>query len=469
MRPLIATALLLLSTAAAASGNDVRSRLDAYLTAAHRAEPLSGVVLVAHEGRVLYTRTFGDADPEWPQPHVVEGRFRIASITKPFTAVLTLRLVQAGKLRLDAPISEYLPEYRQDVGSRVTVEHLLNHTSGIPDYVNLPGFWLEELPRRHTREELITKWMSRDLAFEPGTQARYNSTGFYLLGVIAERVTGKPYGEALREWVLAPAGLKETGYDAPGTMLQRRVRGYVRTVTGLVPAPYSDITNVEASGGMYSTAMDLWRFDRALMSGTLLSKELSFGLGWYVGERELAPGVRIPVHEHGGNIPGFRTYVSSSPAEGGFIALLFNDGDGAYSETTRRLTRDLARIVRGLPVETPRPGFARTLTKVVLEQGVAAARARLPELTRTLPLTSPGDLNNLGYGLLREGRLPEALFLLRLNVERFPQDANAYDSLGEACLVAKDLACARENYARALEMDPKNDTARQVLERLKTR
>jgi CubicO group peptidase (beta-lactamase class C family) len=125
-----------------------------------------------------HTRAFGDADPEWPQPHVVDGRFRIASITKPFTAVLTLRLVQAGKLRLDAPLSEYLPEYRKDVGARVTVEQLLNHTSGIPDFANLPGFWVEELPRPHTREELVTRWMSRDLEFEPGSRARYNSTGF---------------------------------------------------------------------------------------------------------------------------------------------------------------------------------------------------------------------------------------------------------------------------------------------------
>jgi CubicO group peptidase (beta-lactamase class C family) len=487
MRALLATFLVFLSTAAAASGRDLRSRLDAYLTAAHRAEPLSGVVLIAHEGRVVYTRTFGDADPEWPQPHVVDGRFRIASITKPFTSVLTLRLVQAGKLRLEAPISEYLPEYRKDVGTRVTVEQLLNHTSGIPDFANLPGFWREELPRPHTREELLKGWLSRDLEFEPGTKAKYNSTGFYLLGLIAERVTGKPYGEALREWVLAPAGLKDTGYDAPGTMIQRRVRGYMRTPTGrLEPAPYMHMGNVEASGGMYSTVMDLWRFDRALASGTLLNKELqarmfkayapdtfgkelSFGLGWYVGERELGPDVRVAVHEHGGNAPGFRAYVSRSPADGGFIALLFNDGDGSYSESTRRLTRDLMRIVRGMAVEEPRPGFARALTKVLLEQGVDAARARLPELTRTLPLTSPRDLNNIGYGLLMEGRLPESLFLFRLNIERFPQDANAYDSLGEACLVAKDLTCARENYARALELDPKNDNARQVLERLKTK
>lgn len=126
------------------------------------------------------------------------------------------------------------------------------------------------------------------------------------------------------------------------------------------------------------------------------------------------------------------------------------------------------RIVRGLPVEAPQPGFARALTKVLLEQGVEAARTRLPVLTRTHPLTSPRDLNDIGYGFLLEGRLPEALFLLRLNIERFPRDANAHDSLGEACLVAKDLECARENYTRALEMDPKNDDARQVLERLKT-
>jgi CubicO group peptidase (beta-lactamase class C family) len=415
----------------------------------------------------------------------LDGRFRIASITKPFTSVLAVRLAQAGRLRLEAPLSEYLPEYRKDIGARVTVQHLLNHTSGIPDFANLPGFWLEELPKPHTTDELLKNWLSRDLQFEPGSRGTYNSTGFFLLGLIIERVTGKPYGEALREWVLAPAGMRESGYDEPGPLVPQRVPGFVRGPFGLRRPPYGHMPNVYSSGGMYSTAMDLWRFDRALAGDALLSPEwkrrmftgyanddfgkvLQFGLGWYVGQRELAPGRRVAVHEHGGNTPGFRSLVVRMPEEGHFLALLMNEGDGSYNKVSQRISNGVMRVLFDLPVELPKASLGHRLSESLRAVGVEGTRAALPGLReQSPPADGPNELNNLGYAYLQAGRIPEALFLLRLNIALFPEDANSYDSLGEICLAAKDLACAKENYERALSMDPRNDNARKVLEGLK--
>lgn len=457
------------------------------MAAFHAADQFNGVVLVAEHGQVTYAEAFGVADHKWQRPQDVAGRFRIASITKPFTAVLAVRLAQAGLLRLEAPLSEYLPEYRADVGSRVTVQQLLNHTSGIPDFANLPGFWLEELPKPHSREELLKTWMSRDLEFEPGSRAVYNSTGFYLLGLIAERVTGKPYGEALREWVLAPAGLEESGYDEPGKLVPLRVPGYVRGLFGVGHPPYVHTPNVAASGGMYSTAWDLWRFDRALAGDALLSPEwkqrmfspyanddrgkvLQFGLGWYVGQRELEPGRRVTVHEHGGNTPGFRSLVVRMPEQGHFLVLLMNEGDGRFSKLPERISTGVMRVLFDLPVEQPRPQLATRLSESLRTRGVEATRAALSEIRAgCAPPEGPPELNNLGYDYYLAGRREESLFLLRLNIELFPEDANAYDSLGEVCLAAKDLACARENYARAASMDPTNANARKVLEQLKDR
>lgn len=298
------------------------ARIDSLVRAFHAAGRFSGAVLVGEGGRVLYEGGAGEADREWHLPNGPAVRYRIASTTKQFTAALVLRLWEEGRLELDAPVAAYLPEYPRPQGDRVTLHHLLTHSSGIPNYVGLPGFYDTIGRREHTPAQLVALTSSLPLEFEPGTRWKYSNSGYVLLGLVVERVTGKPYEEALREQVLAPLGLDDTGFDRAGTVLERRAAGYLPDGRGgYANAPFLDPSTVYSAGMLYSTVRDLFRWDRALREGRVFRRPATaarmftghvetgvplgrYGYGVFVGEGTFA-GRRVGVVQHGGTIPGF--------------------------------------------------------------------------------------------------------------------------------------------------------------------
>ncbi len=151
----------------------------------------NGTVLVARNGRVIYQAAFGFANLEWNVANDLRTKFEIGSMTKQFTALLTLQSVHEGKISLAGHISDYLPYYRQDTGTRVTIAELLDHTSGIPNFLSLPGFLTgPESRMRHTVQEFATRFCSGDLQFAPGTRFEYSNSGYFLLGAILEQVSG---------------------------------------------------------------------------------------------------------------------------------------------------------------------------------------------------------------------------------------------------------------------------------------
>src|SRR5512146_392909 len=230
------TALILVLVATALATDDTSAKLDKLLNAYHDAGLLNGVVLVADHGKVIYQKGFGYANFEWQVPNAPDTKFRIGSVTKPFTAILVLQQVEAGKIRLDAPVNEYLPEYRADTGAKVTIRHLLTHTSGKPTY-KAPQILEQTSPIG--RPELVKKWCSGDLEFEPGTSWGYNNCGYLLLGMILERRTGKPYADLLRERILIPVGMNDSGVDASQLFLTKHAYAYEWSpLAGLRPGPY---------------------------------------------------------------------------------------------------------------------------------------------------------------------------------------------------------------------------------------
>lgn len=459
------------------------ARIGALMSAYHQQGWFDGSVLVARSGEVVYRGAFGLASREWGVPATVDARYRIASITKTFTAVVVLKLVEQGKLRLDTKLSEVLTDYRKDTGDKVTIHHLLCHTSGIPDYVNMPRFWFDFLGSRIPRAELVKSWMSRDLEFAPGASSRYNSSAYFLLGMVIEKVTGRPYEEVLHDLVLAPAGMTRSGYDTPGRIVDRMASGYVETPFGLERAPHVEIGNVFSGGGMYSTVDDLYLWDRALASDRLLSpatremmlkayapettrKELAFGYGFFVGERKVGSR-RVRIAEHGGNLPGYRSMLTRMLDDGHAIVLLENEGSGSLVEDPYVIIGQLMNILYGEPVVMPRPRYVPAFSRLVMERGVKEAVARLPELEPSWePLAGPNDLNNLGYAYMQRGKVDEAVEIMKLNIRKYPDDANSYDTLGEVYMVKGDKARAVESYRRSLAMDPSNKNAVEMLKRL---
>ncbi len=469
----LALAIAVLAVSVAPSAQDLAPQIDAFLTAAHKAGRFDGTVVVADGGEVIYERGFGEADRSWGIPNAPNTRFRIASLTKQFTAALVLQLVEAGEIALDAPVTHYLPDYPAAQGDRVTVHHLLSHTSGIPEHLGLPGF--DDMKRRpFAPDSFLAVFSGLPLDFEPGSQFRYSNSNYYLLGVIIEHVTGQPFAAALRERLLAPLGLEDTGYDDGATVIDRLARGYTRVGAGYEHAAYFDPSVPYAAGMMYSTARDLVTWTQALHRGvpferaetlermtTPVLSDYAYGLG--ISMLPLGPS---PVRAigHSGGIFGFSTFLLHFPDEDRTVAVLANT-----EESTQPIAFDLARILYGQPVEPPTRPVGQVVAAVLDAEGIDAAIARYREIRASEAEAydlGEDQLNALGYLTLGRGDVEAAIHLFELNVEMYPESWNPYDSLGEAYLAAGDRERAAASYQRALVLNPTSESTRAALEGL---
>jgi CubicO group peptidase (beta-lactamase class C family) len=460
---------ILLLPSATAVAEDKAAAIDSLLKRHHDVGAFNGAALVAENGKVIFKKGFGLADFEWKVPNAPDTKFRLGSITKQFTAVLILQLVEEGKLSLDTTLAKALPYYRPDTGARVTVHQLLSHTSGIPSYTSLPTFFRDVSRDPYEVKDFVIKYCSGDLEFEPGTTFRYDNSGYFLLGAILEQLTGKTYAEVLKERVLDPVGLRATGYDVGGPLLEKRARAYERSLLGVRNAPYLDMSLPYAAGALYSTVEDLYVWDQALYGETVLPKAAKermfkpnlgkYAYGWGIDTRPIGPGkADRQTIGHGGGINGFSTLITRVPEDRNLVVLLNNTG-GTNLDVMFAGIADILYGRTPAPVKEP---VARALYETIEKSGVAAAAARYRELkargAAEFDLTE-GQLNSLGYELLQQKRNTDAIEVFKLNVEAFPESANTYDSLGEAYMKAGQKELAIKSYAKSLELNPGNRNA----------
>lgn len=354
----------------------------------------TGMVLAAAKGRTVYSRAFGFAD-RWHGVSPTENTsFRIGPLSKGFTAVAVLQLVQAGKLRLDGKIGDYLPEY-PNVGRHVTLHQLLTHTSGIPNFTDFPEY--VEWRQLTVQPRQILEWFwNRPLEFEPGSQHRYSNSGYQVLGAIIERVSGQKYAEYLEQHVFAPAGLGHTVVGDAGGFKDRAL-GYRPTPAGeLQLSSHVDMTVPFAAGGIRSSAADLARWHMALSGGTLLNQaslermvppeQDVYAYGWVVHEQA---GVRV-LQQNGG-IDGFSSRIVRVPSLDLVIVVLSNT-EGLPTEP---ITDAALACARGehlvpLPVESPveldAPARARLLGEYTLEDSARRelSKTQTPEMIESV-------------------------------------------------------------------------------------
>jgi CubicO group peptidase (beta-lactamase class C family) len=208
------------------------------------------------------------ANIEWAIANAPDTKFRLGSLTKQFTAMLIMQLVEGGKLKLEGKITGYLTDYPKATGDKITINHLLTHTSGIPNYTGLPAFQ-ETLSRNpYKPTDFIKQFSDLLLEFEPGSRFAYSNSGYFLLGVLIEKVTGKTYENVLQESIFKPLQMNNTGYDVFTTILPKRAMGYEKRGLNYVNAPYLDMSIPYAAGSLYSTVEDLALWDQALYSAS---------------------------------------------------------------------------------------------------------------------------------------------------------------------------------------------------------
>jgi CubicO group peptidase (beta-lactamase class C family) len=306
---------------------DAAARMDEIIQRQVAAKQFTGAVLVAKRGVALFDRAYGLADLEWDIPNSSATHFRIGSITKQFTAVSILLLEERGKLKLTDPVSMHLRD-APEAWSKITIHHLLTHTSGIPNVTNDPEFFLWKY-QPTTVVHMVGRFRDLPLDFPAGERHVYSNSNYLVLGLIIEKLTFQRFSEFLRVNVLDPLGLKDTGVDSNLTILPRRARGYERHGEKILNASYSDMTVPHAAGAMYSTTHDLWRWAEAIFGDKLLTPASRAKL-LTPDKDDYALGVRVLVSEgrkrfhHGGNVSGFSSFLAYYPDEAVTVVILSN-------------------------------------------------------------------------------------------------------------------------------------------------
>ena len=392
---------------------------------------------------------------------------------------MILQLVEEGKLELDKPISAYLPNYKGPAADVVTIHHLLTHSSGIPSYTSFPDFSENYSRNPSTPEAFVKTFADSTLQFTPGERFAYNNSGYFLLGNIIEEVTGKSYEQALQERIFDPLNMENTGYDHHETILKNRAAGYEKNGDEYVNAPYLDMSLPYAAGSLYSTAEDLYKWDRALYEDEILSEESKdlmfspqipdgdgqYGYGWSLGNLPVGTSSdSVSIVAHGGGINGFNTLIVRLPEEDDLIVLLNNTG----GTNLRDMAMGINNILQGEEPKMPKRSVAMEVLPVFMDQGVNAGLAKFKELKAndTYALRE-GEMNQIGYRLLQNEKTKEAIEVFKINVAEFPDSWNTYDSLGEAYMMDQQKDEAIKYYEKSIEMNPNNDNGKEMLAKIR--
>jgi CubicO group peptidase (beta-lactamase class C family) len=359
-------------------------------------------VAVVRDGKTILTRGYGLANVETKAPATEQTAYQLASVTKQFTAAGVLLLVEEGKIKLDEPFVTYLPDLPaawKERWKEVRIRHLLNHTSGIESYTSLPDFG-KTMRKDYTHRELIGLVADKPLRWKPGEKWDYNNTGYYLLGMVIEKVSGKSYNDFLTERIFQPLGMKDTRVNDLQAVIPNRATGYGMGPKGLRNGEYTSPTQPYAAGALISTVADMAKWAEAVDAGKILKAESwkeawtptkladgkteGYGFGWSLGTANGHPTI-----SHGGGIPGFSTNILRLPADKLTVVVLTNL-EGADSGS---LSRKIAALYVPdsadsalKPIADPDPMLTKRL-RVIVEnaaKGEAKESDFAPEMWKAL-------------------------------------------------------------------------------------
>ncbi len=375
----IAIVIVILLTAnlitANAQVDSVSKKLDEYLLVANKENRFNGNALIAQRGKILLQKSYGYKNFA---AHVLNDSntiFQIGSVTKQFTATVILKLQEGGKLSVNNTLDKYFPQFKY--AGDITIENLLTHTSGIYNYTNDIDESDSAIVCNPVNKELALDIMFKHkLDFKPGTQFRYDNSGYYLLGLIIEKVTGKSYEENVREIIFKPLQMNHSLFDFKHSLDTNIATGY-QTLNDSIQKEASawrwDSTVSYAAGAIWSTTGDMYKWAQAIANKKILSAESwkamltphldKYGYGVYLdslfGKQSIS---------HGGGIPGFIAYLSYYPAENVTIILLSNVG--WFDESLNTINADLSAIIFHKPYELMRSHTGIKLPDEILKQYV---------------------------------------------------------------------------------------------------
>ncbi len=465
-----------------------------------------GSVLVADGGKVVFAKGYGLANVERNIPNTPETKFMIGSITKQLTAMLVTQLVEKGKLKLDNTISDFLPDFPKDIGDQITIEMLLCHTSGLifPEgiekyyYATRKEEWLQEYLKQLSEE---------GLRFEPGKGYGYSNAGYFILGLIIEKVTGKSYEEVLSEQILNPLGMTQTGCNRNGLILENRATSYAKwgdryTTWNEEMYSYDPAICGFAYGNLYSTVGDLFKFSKALSTNRLLSKKY---MDMYLKMRNAKTRVPIPqisqelVRNYFGTFGnGFVGEISilEDPVTHEKETLYWHDGtcklfkSNHFHYTAKNqiiiicsncsfLCEGNEMVLKIHQLLNNKPNdhilIKHKLTQYIEEDvgmhaGISAfidEYRRLKNDTNHFIVPQKEYFINISNYVIEIGHLDWALEILQFATTEFPGYWEAYGALGDAYIIKGDSLSAIQSFKKSLEFNSQDTHALEMLKTLK--
>jgi CubicO group peptidase (beta-lactamase class C family) len=327
---------------------DKAVRIDSILSFYHQRGNFNGSALIKMGGDILLTKSYGLANRDKKTNFDDSSSFRIGSLSKSFTAMLIQQLHREGKLSLTDPLAKYIPAY---VHKNITIEQLLTHTSGIPNFTTADSYVAAAMTKKLNPEEILFQFCSDTLDFQPGTQFKYSNSGYTALAAIIEKITGRSYGQAINDYIFIPLQMKQSGFGLDTLNTQ----GYLYDV----PEPRYPIANMAGGGGISSTLNDLVKWEQALYDTSLLTQDLreemfkprseyrdwgaNYGYGWMIDRFMFSQSKKHQVVYHPGTDFGYYSMFARQPDKHNLIILLNNTGDFERFDMTDLILNEINR------------------------------------------------------------------------------------------------------------------------------
>jgi CubicO group peptidase (beta-lactamase class C family) len=331
---------------------DLKNLLIAY----HERAQFDGVALVSDMDGILLQESYGWAEIESGIPLNSGGSFSIGAVEQVFISLLAFRMAEEGSIRLDAPLSEIFPDFCGDTASKISIFHLLTHTSGLADYCTLPGFWNEELLKPQSCEYILDQICREGLLFEPGSAYQFSHSNYFIIGQVLELISGRPLEWLLDSYLFSELGMMQSGLGAIPSSLLSPVKPYYTLGGTYLSSPGIFMPNLLGTASMYSNTYDLYIWERSLYGHPLLSQEnleeflqpvyqlsekTAVGYGWMFERYSISKTDSLTVMMAEGMVRGFRAGLYRIPERGISIILLSNNG----FERQKDLMLDILRIL----------------------------------------------------------------------------------------------------------------------------
>ncbi|WP_109853278.1 serine hydrolase [Aquimarina sp. AU58] len=420
-------------------------------------DQFSGTVLLAKEGKILYQKAFGDANKSYQIKNNIDTKFNIASMGKMFTGVSIMQLEEQGKLKINDPVVKYLKDF--PFGNKITIHHLLSHTSGLSNYMRHKVYRANR-GKRYVINDIIPFIYEQKLEFDiPGKKFAYSNSGMVVLGAIIEKISGQSYSEFITQNIFIPAKMNNTQMRFWDDVVENRALGYLKSISGKYTNTIYTNSSPQSDGGILSTVKDMLKFDQALYTSLLINEnskkklftnvipKITYGLAFQVENKN-----NNRVVGHGGGLPGFSSYFSRYLDDKYTIIALSN-----YDMISRNIVYYIEDILYNKKYQLPkeRLRFFIYSNKAKINNFNDLKDIESFVKIHNYSLNHPQRLNLIAYEFMREKNTEFAIKLFKLNVHLFPDEANMYDSLGEAYENNEQFDLALKNYEKAVEVAKK--------------